>query len=172
MSNLILLLQTYGVLIVFGIVLIEQIGMPIPAMPILIVAGALAAGGEISWLACLAASMTACLISDLFWFNAGRFYGKRILRLLCKISLSPDYCVSQTEDRFHRFGAKSLIVAKFILFTIASPMAGAMGKARASWPSPSPAACSGAAWASASAPCSTTASPTCSRRSIPWAAPR
>lgn len=129
MSQLILLIQTYGVLIVFGTVLLEQIGLPIPAMPILIVAGALAAGGEINWPACLAASLAACLISDFFWFRAGRFYGKRVLRLLCKISLSPDYCVSQTEDKFRRYGAKSLVVAKFIpgFNTVAPPLAGAMG---------------------------------------------
>jgi membrane protein DedA with SNARE-associated domain/rhodanese-related sulfurtransferase len=129
MSNLILLIQTYGVLIVFATVLLEQMGLPIPAMPILIVAGALAVGGEISWVACLAASLAACLISDFFWFRAGRFYGKRVLRLLCRISLSPDYCVSQTEDKFNRFGSKSLVVAKFIpgFNTIAPPLAGAMG---------------------------------------------
>lgn len=129
MSQLILLLQSYGVLIVFGTVLLAQIGLPIPAMPILIVAGALAAGGEISWPACLAASVAACLIGDFFWFRAGRFYGKRVLRLLCKISLSPDYCVSQTEDKFRRHGAKSLVVAKFIpgFNTVAPPLAGAMG---------------------------------------------
>jgi membrane protein DedA with SNARE-associated domain/rhodanese-related sulfurtransferase len=129
MSQIIVLIQTYGVLIVFGTVLLEQIGLPIPAMPILIVAGALAAGGEINWAACLAASLAACLISDYFWFRAGRFYGKRVLRLLCKISLSPDYCVSQTEDKFRRYGAKSLVVAKFIpgFNTIAPPLAGAMG---------------------------------------------
>jgi membrane protein DedA with SNARE-associated domain/rhodanese-related sulfurtransferase len=77
----------------------------------------------------LAASIAACLISDFFWFRAGRFYGKRILRLLCKISLSPDSCVSQTEDNFSRWGAKSLVVAKFIpgFNTIAPPLAGAMG---------------------------------------------
>ncbi|MFB9244783.1 DedA family protein/thiosulfate sulfurtransferase GlpE [Massilia antarctica] len=129
MPNLIDMLQLYGVLIVFALVLVEQIGLPIPAFPILIVAGALAAGGEISWPMCLAVSIGACLISDVFWFNAGRFYGKRILRLLCKISLSPDYCVSQTEDRFKRFGPKSLMVAKFIpgFNIIASPMSGALG---------------------------------------------
>jgi membrane protein DedA with SNARE-associated domain/rhodanese-related sulfurtransferase len=129
MPNLIELLQLYGVLIVFAIVLVEQIGMPIPAFPILIVAGALSAGGEISWGVCLAVSIVACLISDVIWFNAGRHYGKRILRLLCKISLSPDYCVSQTEDRFNRFGPKSLMVAKFVpgFNIIASPMSGALG---------------------------------------------
>ncbi|WP_426195905.1 VTT domain-containing protein [Massilia sp. DWR3-1-1] len=129
MSQLVHLIQTYGVLIVFGTVLLEQIGLPIPAMPMLIVAGALAAGGEISWAAVLAASVGACLISDYFWFKAGRFYGKRVLRLLCKISLSPDYCVSQTEDKFRRWGAKSLLVAKFVpgFNTVAPPLAGAMG---------------------------------------------
>lgn len=129
MSQLVHLIHTYGILIVFGTVLLEQIGLPIPAMPMLIVAGALAAGGDISWAGCLAASVAACLISDYFWFKAGRFYGKRILRLLCKISLSPDYCVSQTEDKFRRWGAKSLVVAKFVpgFNTVAPPLAGAMG---------------------------------------------
>jgi membrane protein DedA with SNARE-associated domain/rhodanese-related sulfurtransferase len=129
MPNLIELLQTYGVFIVFAIVLVEQGGLPIPAFPILIVSGALAVGGGISWPACILMAMTACLIADVFWFKAGQFYGTQILRLLCKISLSPDSCVSQTEDKFARFGPKSLIVSKFIpgFNIVASPMSGALG---------------------------------------------
>lgn len=129
MPDLIALLQTYGVLIVFAIVLVEQAGMPIPAFPILVVAGALSVDGGVSWPAAIGVAVVACLISDLFWFRAGRFYGKRILNLLCRISLSPDYCVSQTEDKFRRFGPKSLIVSKFIpgFNIIASPMSGALG---------------------------------------------
>jgi membrane protein DedA with SNARE-associated domain/rhodanese-related sulfurtransferase len=129
MSQLAHLLQSYGVLIVFGAVLLEQVGLPVPAFPILIVAGALAVDGDVNWALCLAASMAACLAADYFWFRAGRYYGKRILRLLCKISLSPDSCVSQTEDNFSRFGPKSLVVAKFIpgFNTVAPPLAGAMG---------------------------------------------
>lgn len=123
------LIQMYGVLIVFGIVLVEQFGLPIPAFPILIVAGALAVDGGPSWQLCLLAAVCACLICDYFWFRAGRFYGKRILRLLCKISLSPDSCVNQTEDRFRRFGVKSLLVSKFVpgFNTIAAPLSGAIG---------------------------------------------
>jgi membrane protein DedA with SNARE-associated domain/rhodanese-related sulfurtransferase len=133
MSKLIFLIQSYGVFLVFATVLIEQIGMPIPAFPVLIVAGALAVQGQVSWPVVLAVSLAACLISDYFWFRAGRFYGKRILKLLCKISLSPDYCVSQTEDNFNRYGPKSLVVAKFIpgFNTIAPPLAGAMGTSTA-----------------------------------------
>lgn len=129
MPDLFALLQLYGVLIVFAIVLVEQGGLPIPAFPILIVAGALSVTGAISWPATLAMAVLACLIADFFWFRAGRFYGTRVLRLLCKISLSPDSCVSQTEDKFARFGAKSMIVSKFIpgFNVIASPMSGALG---------------------------------------------
>ncbi len=129
MPNLVELLQLYGILIVFAIVLVEQGGLPIPAFPILVVSGALAASGGISWLACIAAAVFACLIADYFWFSAGRFYGAGVLRLLCRISLSPDSCVSQTEDRFARFGPKSLIVSKFIpgFNVIAAPMSGALG---------------------------------------------
>jgi membrane protein DedA with SNARE-associated domain/rhodanese-related sulfurtransferase len=129
MPQLIELLQVYGVLIVFGIVLVEQFGLPIPAFPILVVAGALSVDGALSWQLCLLVGVGACLICDMFWFRAGRFYGKRILRLLCKISLSPDSCVNQTEDRFRRFGAKSLLVSKFVpgFNTIAAPLSGAIG---------------------------------------------
>ena len=101
-------------LIVFGIVLVEQLGLPIPAFPILVVAGALAVDGDMNGALVLAAALSACLISDFPWFRAGRHFGKRILRLLCRISLSPDYCVSQTEDKFKRWGPKALIVSKFV----------------------------------------------------------
>lgn len=129
MPNLVELLQLYGIVIVFAIVLVEQGGLPIPAFPILVVSGALAASGGISWQACVGVAVFACLIADYFWFSAGRFYGSRVLRLLCKISLSPDSCVSQTEDKFARFGPKSLVVSKFIpgFNIIASPMSGALG---------------------------------------------
>ncbi|SFV10676.1 VTT domain-containing protein [Pseudoduganella namucuonensis] len=129
MANLLTLLQEYGVFIVFAIVLIEQMGLPIPAFPLLIVSGALAVTGQLHWGGILGAALLACSISDFFWFRAGRRYGRRILKLLCRISLSPDYCVSQTEDNFRRWGPKSLLVAKFIpgFNTIAPPMSGAMG---------------------------------------------
>jgi membrane protein DedA with SNARE-associated domain/rhodanese-related sulfurtransferase len=129
MSQLAHLIQTYGLLIVFGTVLLEQVGLPIPAFPVLIVAGGLAVDGHVNWALALVASVLACLASDYFWFRAGRYYGKRILRLLCRISLSPDSCVNQTEDNFRRFGPKSLVVAKFIpgFNTVAPPLAGAMG---------------------------------------------
>lgn len=132
MTQLAELIQLYGALIVFGIVLVEQAGLPIPAYPALVVAGAMTverdASASLLWLAAVA----ACLICDLMWFHAGRRYGKQILRLLCKVSLSPDSCVGQTEDRFRRFGVRSLLVSKFVpgFNTVAAPLSGAIGVAR------------------------------------------
>jgi membrane protein DedA with SNARE-associated domain/rhodanese-related sulfurtransferase len=113
--------------------LIEQIGLPVPAVPALVVAGALAADGRLSVPAVLGVALIACTIGDTAWYIAGRVYGNRVMKLLCRVSLSPDSCVRQTEVQFERWGKLTLILGKFIpgLSTIAPPMAGVV---RLSWP--------------------------------------
>jgi membrane protein DedA with SNARE-associated domain/rhodanese-related sulfurtransferase len=115
--------------VVFFNVLLEQLGMPLPAMPTLIVAGALAADRQLPALAVCGLALGACLIGDCAWYFAGRVYGGRVMRLLCRISLTPDICVSETQTSFERWGSKALIVAKFIpgLSMVAQPLAGATG---------------------------------------------
>jgi membrane protein DedA with SNARE-associated domain len=122
------LIEQYGVLLVLAIVFVEQIGVPVPALPVLMVAGAVAAGSDLSALAVFFAALSGCLAGDLIWYAAGRWRGHRILRLLCRVSMSPDTCVRQTEDFFGRWGVGALVIAKFVpgLSTIAPPLAGAM----------------------------------------------
>ncbi len=118
----------YGLMFVVVNVLLEQIGLPVPAVPTLIVAGAVAADGQLPLGALFAWSVLACLAADCGWYLIGRKYGIRVLKTLCKISLEPDSCVSQTQSRFERWGINSLVIAKFVpgLAIIAPPMAGAM----------------------------------------------
>jgi membrane protein DedA with SNARE-associated domain len=120
---------SYGLPLIFGFVLLEQLGAPIPALPVLIVAGALAANGDLSAVQVLAVAVVASLLADSVWYGLGRLRGNRILKKLCQISLSPDSCVRQTESIFEGWGMPSLLVAKFIpgFSTVAPPMAGAMG---------------------------------------------
>jgi membrane protein DedA with SNARE-associated domain len=127
-ESIVPLLQQYGVLLVLIIVFIEQVGVPIPALPVLMLAGGVAAGGGLSVLAVFLAGMVGCLAGDSVWYLAGRWRGHRILRLLCRVSMSPDTCVRQTEDFFGRWGIGALVIAKFVpgLSTIAPPLAGAM----------------------------------------------
>jgi membrane protein DedA with SNARE-associated domain len=127
MTTLIHHLIRYGVSLVFLNVFLEQIGAPIPAVPTLIVAGALARDGQMSSTHVVLVSVAASLIADWLWFALGRRHGYRILRTLCRISLSPDSCVRDTEARFERWGLKSLLFAKFVpgFSTVAPPLAGA-----------------------------------------------
>ena len=128
MKNLAAILAQYGLALVFANVLVEQLGVPVPAVPTLIVAGALAAEGKLALAAILAVAVLACMISDGLWYFAGRRYGLRVLRLLCRISLSPDSCVRQAENQFERWGMVGLVLGKFIpgVATVAPPLAGAM----------------------------------------------
>ncbi|GGA01754.1 DedA family protein/thiosulfate sulfurtransferase GlpE [Dyella caseinilytica] len=122
------LIAEYGLLLVFINVLVEQAGAPVPAVPTLVVAGALASAGKLPLGAVILAALLACLIADLAWYWAGHRFGAAVMRTLCRISLSPDSCVKQSELRFQRWRGGILLVAKFIpgLSTIAPPLAGAM----------------------------------------------
>jgi membrane protein DedA with SNARE-associated domain len=117
-----------GLPLVFVNVLLEQLGLPVPAIPTLIAAGALSAGGRLSTAALLGLAVGASLIADTLWYLLGRRYGYRILKTVCGISLSPDSCVRQTESLFERQGVRSLLYAKFIpgFSTVAPPHAGAV----------------------------------------------
>ncbi|MBI2754208.1 MAG: VTT domain-containing protein [Betaproteobacteria bacterium] len=119
----------YGLVAVFGFVLLEQLGAPIPALPVLLLAGAKAIDDPMYLVYTLVLSILACTIGDLAWFWAGRRYGYRVLKLLCRVSLSPDSCVRQTESTYERRGVATLVVAKFVpgLATVAPPVAGALG---------------------------------------------
>jgi membrane protein DedA with SNARE-associated domain/rhodanese-related sulfurtransferase len=118
----------YGLIIVFINVLVEQIGLPVPAVPTLVIAGALAADGLLPPAPLFFCSLVACLMADCGWYFVGQSYGIRVLKLLCRISLEPDSCVSQTQTRFERWGINSLVISKFVpgLAIIAPPLAGAM----------------------------------------------
>jgi membrane protein DedA with SNARE-associated domain/rhodanese-related sulfurtransferase len=131
--DLVSLLGQYGLALVFANVLIEQMGLPVPAVPTLVVAGALASEGALSMPLLFAVALAACLLADIAWYIAGRRFGNRVMKLLCRISLTPDYCVSETQARFERWGVNALVIAKFVpgLKTIAPPLAGAT---RMAWP--------------------------------------
>jgi membrane protein DedA with SNARE-associated domain len=126
MPDLVALLTEYGHVVVFGWTLMEALGIPVPGMPLLITAGALAARGQLSFVAVVGLYTLAAFLGDLTWFVLGRIRGVRILRLICGLSLEPDTCVRQTQVRFDAWGLRALLVSKFVpgLSTVASPLAG------------------------------------------------
>ena len=129
MDTMVQFLTQHGTIMLFLFVLAEQIGLPIPALPMLIAAGALVGTGQMNFAVAVGVSILAALLGDQVWFELGRRRGRQVLGWLCRISFEPLSCVRRTEDFFARHGVRSLVVAKFIpgLSTIAPPLAGIMG---------------------------------------------
>src|SRR5579863_3945620 len=123
------ILLTYGYLLLFVWVLVEQLGLPLPATPVLLAAGALSAERQINFTTALLFGLAACLLSDSTWFFVGRRYGQHVLRLLCKLSLEPTICVRRTQTSFGLRGRMTLLFAKFVpgLASLSSPVAGQSG---------------------------------------------
>jgi membrane protein DedA with SNARE-associated domain/rhodanese-related sulfurtransferase len=119
----------YGYALLFVWVLLEQLGLPVPTVPLLLAAGTLSATNRMSGPTYLLIAVIACLIGDSVWFALGRRYGGKVLRLLCKISFEANTCVSKTENYFARRGAATLLFAKYVpgLGTVAPPIAGQSG---------------------------------------------
>jgi membrane protein DedA with SNARE-associated domain len=126
MHGLLEFLLRHGYVLLLGWVFAEQAGLPLPSVPLLLAAGVLAGTGRLSFTLCLLASVLAAVSADTMWYRLGRLKGIRILQWICKISLEPDSCVRRTEGVFEKYGAKSLLFAKFLpgLNTVATPLAG------------------------------------------------
>jgi membrane protein DedA with SNARE-associated domain/rhodanese-related sulfurtransferase len=119
----------YAYLIIFLWVLVEQIGVPIPSIPVLLTAGTLTATHRVNSISLLLSVLAACMIADTLWFSLGRRYGNSVLKLLCRLSFEASTCVSKTEGYFTRRGPVTLLFSKFVpgLSTVAAPIAGQTG---------------------------------------------
>jgi len=133
MNDLVALLIAQGPAVVFAATLAARLGAPVPAVPFLVVAGGLSVGGQVSAAAVVLAALLGNILGDAAWFLAGRHWGPRVMRLLCRISLSADSCVQRSESILGRWGGASLVAAKFVpgVSVVAPPMAGALGMSNA-----------------------------------------
>jgi membrane protein DedA with SNARE-associated domain len=120
------ILHEYGYSFIFLAVFAENLGLPLPSFPIILIAAAVAEPLHLRLAVILTVCVLAALASDSIWYALGRSRGRPILRKLCSLSLSPDSCVHRTERTFQRYGVNSLFVTKFVpgLSTIAAPLAG------------------------------------------------
>src|SRR5262249_36930301 len=119
----------YGPTLVFTSVLLEQAGIPVPCTPWLIASGALARLGQGTVALPILLGTVAASLGHIVWFAAGRRWGSRVLRVLCRVSLEPEICVQRTENAFTRYGPRALVTAPFTPGppTLAPPLAGESG---------------------------------------------
>lgn len=129
MSEFVQFVVQHGYSVLFVWVLAEQFGLPIPAVPVLLAAGAISANSQMYFSLALGYCVLAALISDVAWYEFGKRKGATVLQLLCRISLEPDSCVRRTETLYEKHGERSLLWSKFVpgLSTAAPPVAGMFG---------------------------------------------
>ena len=127
-------LDQYAFVILPALLVAEQFGIPLPAAPALLGFGALAAHGRGSIPLMLSTMAAVAMIVDFAWYEFGRRRGAQILKGLCRLSREPDYCVRRAGKAFARYGARGMLVAKFVpgLTTVLPPLAGvfAVGRVR------------------------------------------
>src|SRR5262249_16416330 len=133
MNDALTFLVHHGHAVLFGVAVVNQLGLPFPAAPWLLAAGALAHMGRLEVFASLALAVAASLLAHIAWYEAGRRSGIKIPRLVCRVSIEPEACGRKTETLFARRGPRALVVAHFVpgLVTVAQPLAGTLGMPRA-----------------------------------------
>jgi membrane protein DedA with SNARE-associated domain len=114
MQDVISTLQANAAWAVFLNVMLNQGGLPLPALPTVLTAAALSAQQPNRLAAVVMAGVSGALLGDLVQYWCGKRFGRRILSMVCKVSFSPDFCVSQTEAMLAKVGPLSLIFAKFL----------------------------------------------------------
>jgi membrane protein DedA with SNARE-associated domain len=126
------ILARHSEAVLFAWIFAEQAGLPIPTIPLLFAAGSLASAGRMNLARSVGLALAACLIADSLWYEIGRRYGPKALRLLARISLESESCVRRIQAAFRRHGAGALLVAKFVpgLNFAAPPLAGISGVSR------------------------------------------
>ena len=132
MSSFTQLLLRHGYYFVFCYLFAVGIGLPIPADPVLLIAGALVGDHHYNFFAAFFAALVPAIAADYIWYEVGRRKGTSVLRLLCRLTIEPDTCVRTAESNFTSRGASTLYLAKFVpgLSLISMPMAGVIGMSR------------------------------------------
>ena len=127
-------LDQYAFVILPALLVAEQFGIPLPAVPALLGFGALAAHGRGNIPLMLSTMAAVALLVDFAWYELGRRRGAQVLRVLGRLSLEPDRCMRRAETVFARYGAGGMLVAKFLpgLTMVLPPLAGvfAIGRVR------------------------------------------
>jgi membrane protein DedA with SNARE-associated domain len=129
MDHAVQFLFRHGHAVLFAWIFAEQVGLPIPTVPLLLAAGSLATTGRMNLAGSLGLALAACLMADSLWYQIGRWRGPEMLRLLLRISLEPDSSARRIEAASRRYGECALLVAKFVpgLNLAAPPLAGISG---------------------------------------------
>jgi membrane protein DedA with SNARE-associated domain len=127
MNAIVQFIIKHGYSVLFAAMFAHQIGLPVPG-PLFL----LAAAGKLGLVPALFLSVTACVLADWVWYEAGRRRGDKVLHFLHRFTRDPDAHDRRAKKTFARYGTPILVVAKFVpgLDAVAPPLAGTSGTSR------------------------------------------
>jgi membrane protein DedA with SNARE-associated domain len=127
MESFVAMFERYGLVFVFGAVLLEQLGPPLPSGPLLMIAGALADQGHTSALSIAATAWSASMLGKAVLYVIGLRYGSLAMTTLCRLAVTADSTAGKADRRLERWGPVLLVLAEFIpgVRTLAPSLAGA-----------------------------------------------
>jgi membrane protein DedA with SNARE-associated domain len=107
-------LNHYGYLAVFGLVLIEDFGVPVPGETVLILAAVYAGAGRLNVLLVALLGFCGAVLGDNIGFAIGHFGGRPLIERYGRyIFLTPER-IQRATGFFQRHGGWIIIVARFI----------------------------------------------------------
>src|SRR2546428_14154263 len=117
----------HAALFLLGWILGNRVGVPVPGVPALLGAGALAGSGDLSMAVIIAVAIGASLGADLTWYGLGRWRGAKVLKMLGRLSPNAGLLVGRAGRVFAAHGAAFQLGARFLpgLNAIAAGLAGA-----------------------------------------------
>ncbi|HYB43702.1 MAG TPA: DedA family protein [Candidatus Methylomirabilis sp.] len=126
MPDLTHLLDTWGYVAIFAIVILGNLGLPVPEETVLTISGYLAWQGQLRFSLVALVGVVSAVAGDNMAYWLGRRYGQRILGRLAVAA--PDR-VERARAFVLRYGMHAVFIARFVagLRFMAGPLAGCTG---------------------------------------------
>jgi membrane protein DedA with SNARE-associated domain len=122
------LITNWGYAGIFVVVILGNIGLPVPEETVLALAGYLVWSGRVHLLPVLIVALISAVAGDTFGYWLGRRYGRAAVERYARWLLTPAR-VATAESFVSRYGALAVCVARFVggFRFLAGPLAGAVG---------------------------------------------
>jgi membrane protein DedA with SNARE-associated domain len=103
----------YGYWAVFGAILLEDFGIPVPGETLLITGSLLASRGEIDMVYLLLAAWFGAVAGDNIGYAIGRFGGRRVALRFGHYVFVNEQKLERTEAFFAKYGGAVVVLARF-----------------------------------------------------------
>jgi membrane protein DedA with SNARE-associated domain len=105
---------TYGLGLLFVLIMLESGGIPLPGETALITAGVLASQGKFNIVAVIAVAASAAIIGDNAGYWVARRWGRRLLKKSKRLDRFAERVLPPSERFFERHGDKTVFIGRFV----------------------------------------------------------